>query len=115
MYITVPRNSNFIGQRADKALVVDVGNEVETVDTGGGFVKNGVLKEVERYTITCPDCDGDGYYDRRGDIVCEDCGVVINDQPVAVRGGFDQGRGFSNEHDSDPRSRGNLDTAGPSV
>lgn len=92
----MPRNSNFIGQRADKAIVVDVGG-VESVEQANGIVKNGVLKEVKRYTMTCDDCGGDGYYDRHGDVICENCGMVINDKPVAVRGGREQGRGFSNQ------------------
>lgn len=33
--------------------------------------------EVDEYTMTCPECEGDGRYDSRGDVICEDCGVVL--------------------------------------
>lgn len=104
----MPRNSSFVGQRADKAIVVDVGG-VETIEQPSGMVKNGVVKEVQRYTITCPLCDGDGYYDQRGDIVCEDCACVINDRPVAIREDYSGSRGFRDNtrgaRDGDSRNR----------
>jgi hypothetical protein len=59
---------DFVGQRADKAVVADT-----SVADDGSFTK-----EVEYYTMTCPDCDGDGYYDDLGEVICEDCGVVIS-------------------------------------
>lgn len=65
------RHTDFIGQRADK-VSVSAG-----VSDDGSF-----QKEVEHYTITCPECDGDGYYDYRGDVICENCQIVIGGEPV---------------------------------
>jgi tRNA(Ile2) C34 agmatinyltransferase TiaS len=69
---------DFIGQRADKAVVKAV-TGIEEYEDGNGIRTKGVAKKVEHYTMTCPDCGGDGYFDNRGDVICEDCGVVITD------------------------------------
>jgi len=88
---TLPRDYNmsnyhmsFIGQRADKIKVTDV-NHVDEIEHANGIVTSGVVKEVEHYTMTCPDCDGDGYYDQRCDVICEDCGVVISGEQAVIR------------------------------
>lgn len=72
---------NFVGQRADKAIVV-----------GFGEMRDGVItKEVDRYTITCPDCETAGRYDQRGEIVCEDCGFVLSDRPATIATEYSEG------------------------
>lgn len=63
---------DFTGQRADKINVVGV----EINDEGL------VTKEIERYTITCHECDSVGRYDQRGDIICEGCGMILGGEPV---------------------------------
>lgn len=94
------RHMDFIGQRADKAIVVDV-HSAEDMD-GGGIVKNGVVKEVEEYTIGCDECDGVGYYDQRGEIICDGCGMVLSGEKSAViKTEFSEG-----EKDSIGRGRG---------
>jgi hypothetical protein len=69
---------DFIGQRADRAIVTDilVGDEVDAENT---VVRDdGVVKEVEVYTVSCDECGGDGYYDQLGEIICEGCGMVLS-------------------------------------
>lgn len=62
---------DFIGQRADKFVVRDA------------VMRDGkIYKDVDHYTVTCPDCEGNGYYDNRGDVICEDCGAVLSGPPV---------------------------------
>lgn len=63
---------NYVGQRADKFKVTGI------TETG--------YKEVDHYTVTCPECGGDGRYDELGDIICEDCSVVISgpNSPMVV-------------------------------
>lgn len=55
---------NHVNQRADKFTVSD------SIEGG---------REVERYTMRCPECGSEGVYDDRGDVVCSDesCGVLI--------------------------------------
>lgn len=72
------RHMSFVGQRADKLVVVD--STVKEVEDGHGMTKNGVVKEVQHYTMGCkdPGCDGVGYYDQRGEVICDSCGMVIS-------------------------------------
>lgn len=89
--VDLSNHMNFIEQRADKAVVV-----------GFGEMHNGVIaKEVERYTISCNECDGDGYYDQRGEIVCEGCGMVLSDRTAVIATEFSEG-----DKDSMGRGRG---------
>jgi hypothetical protein len=74
---------NFINQRADKISVHDI-LEGEEDDHEIVINKNGILRAIDEYTMTCPDCGGDGYYDDRGEVICEDCGVVISGGQDAV-------------------------------
>lgn len=85
------RHLDFIGQRADKAIVVDV-TGVEDVKQPNGIVKSGVVKEVHYYTVSCEECDGDGYYDERGEIICEGCGMVLSgDRDPVIKTEFSEG------------------------
>jgi hypothetical protein len=68
---------DFIGQRADKEVVRSI-KGVEEYEQANGVVTSGVVKEVDYYTITCDECGGDGYFDQIGEVVCEDCGLVIS-------------------------------------
>jgi len=61
----------FIGKRADMMIVE------------GAEVKDGlVYKNIDYYTIECPECDGTGYYDERGDVICDNCGLMLGGEPV---------------------------------
>jgi hypothetical protein len=74
---------DFIGQRADKAVVTDI-QGVEEYEQADGIVTTGVVKEVDHYTISCDECGGVGYYDDLGEVVCDGCGMVLSgdDRPV---------------------------------
>lgn len=73
---------SFIEQRADQMTVTDA--IVGEVEQPNGIVKNGILKEINHYTVSCDECGGDGYYDDLGEIICEGCGMVLSGerQPV---------------------------------
>lgn len=98
---------DFIGQRADKEKVQDV-KGVEEVEYPNGMVKNGVLKELNHYTVSCDECGGDGYYDDIGEIICEGCGMVLSGerQPVIQTefseydGAVAKGRGVEKMNDT---------------
>lgn len=75
---------DFIGQRADKAVVEAV-QGVEEYQQENGIVTSGVVKKVDHFTMTCDECGGDGYYDQIGEVVCEDCGMVISHKPAVVQ------------------------------
>lgn len=74
---------DFIGQRADKFVVTDL-KSIDEVEGDVVRQDTGIVKEVDHYTISCDECGGDGYYDGRGEIICEGCGMVLSgdDQPV---------------------------------
>jgi len=74
---------DFIGKRADNILIEDV-LDGEEYDDAEVVEKQGVLRAITVYTSTCPECRGDGYYDDLGEIICEDCGVVISGDNVPV-------------------------------
>lgn len=100
---------SFIGQRADKVLV----HGVEQTDDGA------FVKDIEYTTRTCPDegCEGEGYYDKLGEIICDTCGTVISGEKkptLRMEYGDDDGtvgqsRGLEVMHE---RSRGSHE---PSV
>jgi hypothetical protein len=92
--LTVSRHMSFIGQRADKINVSDVGpvKDVAIETDDDLIIRNGAVKEVERYTISCDDCGGDGYYDQLGEIICDDCGMVISgDSQPMIRTEYSEG------------------------
>jgi len=95
----MPQQYSFVGQRADKLTVEGVVGP-DDVDEGEWLVDGKVMKKVSHYTVQCPDCGGDGYYDEKGQIVCEDCPVVIsgNEQP-AIPVDYTNSRGFTGKRD----------------
>lgn len=92
----IMQHTSYVNQRADQVLVTDV----EVGDDG--LLK----KDVEYYTIECnePDCDGVGRYDERGDIICDQCGMMLGGEPVIPT---EHGTGESDDEQSmEPASRG---------
>lgn len=92
---------SFRGKRADGHVVTGI--HVGKGQRGDGPIRHGVVKEVEYYTLTCPDddCDGEGYYNDIGEVICENCSIVISgdDQPklqteTHTGEGHGQGRGM---------------------
>lgn len=91
----MPPHMDFIGQRADKVKVTDVMG-VEEIEQADGVVREGVVKKVEHYTVSCSECDdGDGYYDDLGEIICEGCGMVLSDKRAVLRTEYSEGPGDS--------------------
>jgi hypothetical protein len=113
LVVPLSRHMSFIGQRADKVHVTDVAGVTEYEDANG-VVRQGVVKEVDRYTISCDECGGDGYYDQRGDVICEGCGRVLSgakavlpmefekDSDSQETGSFGASRGLGTEQDPAP-------------
>lgn len=89
---TVSRHMSFIGQRADKAIVEDV-SSVENLDSMDGVITTGVVKRVIRYTLECSECGGAGYYDQRGEVICDGCGMVLSNRDAVVKTEFSEGEG----------------------
>lgn len=82
---------DFVGQRADKAVVKDV-KSVQDVERADGITREGVPKIVEHYTVSCDECGGEGYYDQIGEIICEDCGMVLSgDRPPVIQTDYSEG------------------------
>lgn len=81
--LEIMENFNHPNQRADKFVV-----EIE-----------GGTKRATYYTMTCPDCGGVGRYDERGDVVCEDCGVLIAgpESPMSMPVDTTDTRGYATE------------------
>lgn len=50
----------------------------------GAYGPNTLLKDVEHSTMLCDECGGEGWYDERGDVICDDCGMVLTDDPMMV-------------------------------
>lgn len=75
---------NKTGMRADKTKVEEILNPK---NSWGQYVmsegESRLRKDLSRYTMSCDlnDCDGDGYYDNIGEVVCEECGRVISQKP----------------------------------
>jgi hypothetical protein len=70
-------------KRADRTKVVEILNRKDSLGIPimpGG--ESRLRKDLERFTISCPDCGEDGRYDEEGDIVCDgdNCSVVISDK-----------------------------------
>lgn len=110
-YFEMSRHTDFIGQRADKLTVVDVGG-VEEIEMENGIVKNGVVKEVVHYTMFCDECGRDGYYDRHGEVICEGCGLVLSNRRAVLQEEYDDTRGFEKDAKGRRGSRGSHE---PSV
>lgn len=66
--------------RADKFKITGIKNMKRS---DGTYIMGGrsrLVKEVDYYTMECPECGGDGWYDERGDVICEngECGCVLS-------------------------------------
>lgn len=72
------RGVNRVGQRVDKFLVVEITSERRS---DGTYVlhEGRLLKNVEHYTVLCPECGVAAYYDEHSDPICPTCGMVCQD------------------------------------
>lgn len=107
-------HSSYVGKRADKVVVKAVLGRQEYTDADGN-TRVGVAKDVERYTVTCDECDSVGRYDERGEIICEGCGMVLSGESKPVlrteySGEGDIGKTRGLEKENSP-SRGSHDPA----
>lgn len=53
--------------------------------------------------MTCPDegCDGIGRYDNLGQVICQDCGMVISgDNQASLAVDYSNSRGFTGKRDN---------------
>lgn len=73
---------NRTNMRADKTRVTGIRN----MKTSRGIpimpgTETRLRKDLERYTMACPECGTEGEYDDRGDVVCSDmsCRAMITD------------------------------------
>lgn len=78
----MPRNESRAGKRVDQIRVTDEKHEMYREDgtpvllsTRIGKV---VEKEVESYTVTCPDCSTFAKFDHASEPVCPDCGTICD-------------------------------------
>jgi len=81
--VMCPDSMDFINQRADSLLIEDV-LDGEEYDDAVVIEKQGTLRAIQCHTSVCPDCGGDGYYNQIGEIICEECGVVISGDEQAM-------------------------------
>lgn len=87
---------NFHGQRADKFRVRRATQQDDSEDVSNG-------KVVEFYTVTCFECGGVGWYDNTGDIVCEDCDLIISgDRQAVLPVDYSGSRGFTEDKSATP-------------
>lgn len=93
---------SFRGKRADKISVNVVADPGDEDDDDVMVIDGRIRKEVEYYTITCDECGGDGYYEERGEVICEDCGLVLSgDDQVTLPVDYSGSRGFTGQ---DPKA-----------
>lgn len=102
--------------RADKFEITGIKSEQRGDGTylmsRGTYGPNTLVKEVLHYTMGCPECGSEGWYNHRGEVICEDdeCAVVISgDKPVILpeddfsgRCGGDGGTGVPAIMDAQP-------------
>lgn len=86
--------TNFTNQRADKIRFEEIAGDYEPGENEHIVEVGGRKRLIVEYTVTCPDCDGDGRYDDRGDIICDDCGVVINGNPLPLSVEYSESSGM---------------------
>lgn len=100
----VMHQHSYVGKRADKFTIDDI-VEADEDEIDGHIVRAGqTMKVVSHYTMTCSDCGGDGRYDDRGEVICEDCGFVVSgDRPITLAVDYDGSRGFSNDDPTNTR------------
>jgi hypothetical protein len=94
---------NPVGKRADKYRLrspsateggEDDDSDFTRIEGGAGDV----TKEIEYYTISCSECNEDGRYDEKREVICPSCGAVLSgDRPSLM---FDE---FANGADGEER------------
>lgn len=67
---------------------------IEWETYGGVYGPSTLLKEVEHSTSECDECGGEGWKDEHGDVICRDCGMVLNASPEMIP--YDPGSGRCN-------------------
>ena len=88
---------SYLGKRADKFRVTGT-KAVDDDEVDGRLVTTGVAKVVEHYTMECPDCGGTGRYDENGEVVCDDCPVVISgDKQITLAVDYSNSRGLDGD------------------
>lgn len=50
----------------------------------GVYGANTLLKEVEATEQDCGECGGEGWYDEKGDVICNCCGLLLNSTPMMI-------------------------------
>lgn len=58
--------------------------QVEWEVENGVYGPNTLLKVVEHGTSTCDECGGTGWTDEHSDVICDGCGMVMNEVPSIV-------------------------------
>lgn len=95
------------GVRADKFQITGIASERRGdgsyLMSPGLYGPQTLVKEVLHFTMGCPECQTEGRYDHRGEVVCDndECGCVISgDAPMMLpedhfsgRAGGDGGTG----------------------
>lgn len=66
-----------MGQRVDKFLVTGIKSE-QRGDGSYIMVGGRLVKDVEHYTVCCPECYEEAYYDVNFDPICPECGIVCS-------------------------------------
>lgn len=103
----MPQQYSFVGQRADKMSITGL-SEVDGDHDGHVIRGTGIAKEIEHYTVTCDECreDGEGgvgRYDDKGDIICEDCGMVLSGgRQAQLPVDYSGSRGYAEEDGDHP-------------
>lgn len=88
--VTLPADEDSVPEKIDPEKVERLGyplaelQQVMWETHPGVYGPSTLLKEVEHSTSTCDECGGEGWYDHRGDVICEDCGMMLNSTPMMV-------------------------------
>ena len=78
-------NTSRDGCRADQFKISDTphtryynnGVPILTTIVNGNLSANVIEKSIIQYTVSCPDCQIDIYYDEDEEPVCENCGLLV--------------------------------------
>lgn len=70
---------NRINQRVDKFLVLGIASE-QRGDGSYVLTQGRLVKDVEHYTVLCPDDGAAAYYDENFDPICPVCGMVCSEE-----------------------------------
>jgi hypothetical protein len=88
--VTLPADEDSVPQPITPEKVADMEyplawlQEVYWEKYKGAYGPNTLLKEVEHSTMECDECGGEGWYDDHGDVICDDCGMVLSHKPMMV-------------------------------